>query len=235
MLVLVLGMARACFKNRLTARDSSPQGLKPGFYAARNGTAEAVPFQNTIFETSSMQIFMIPHYLAPFTAAFYALGLQAMRHLRLASGDGRPFGIGFVRFMVTICVLLAGVRAFAQPLHYLEIPVWLPSTWLCSWSGPMGFGKERAQVKNELEHLPGKQLVIVRYPADHYVLDEWVANAPDIDRAKVIWAREMDAADHRELIRYYQGRHVWLVQPDIRPVKISPYPEAEQAQAGKTP
>jgi signal transduction histidine kinase len=51
--ILVWILIRACFKNRFTARDSSPQGLKPGFYAARNGTAEAVPFQNTIFETSS--------------------------------------------------------------------------------------------------------------------------------------------------------------------------------------
>lgn len=181
----------------------------------------------------SVQVFMIPHYLAPFTVVFYALGLQAMRHLRLARADGRAFGVGCVRFMVTICVLLAGVRALAQPLHFLEVPVRPPSTWLWSWCGPMGFGKERAQVESELEHLPGKQLVIVRYPADHYVLDEWVANAPDIDRSKVIWAREMDPADNQELIRYYRGRQVWLVQPDTRPVTISPYPEAEQAQAGK--
>src|SRR5207248_689288 len=30
-----------------------------------------------------VEIFLIPHYLAPFTAAFYAIGLQAMRHLWL--------------------------------------------------------------------------------------------------------------------------------------------------------
>jgi hypothetical protein len=183
----------------------------------------------------AVQIFMIPHYLAPFTAGFYALGLQAMRHLRQARADGRRFGIGCTRFMVTLCVLLAGVRLFAQPLHYLEVPVWPPSTWLCSWYGPMGFGKARAQVESELKRLPGKQLVIVRYPADHYVLDEWVANAPDIDSAKVIWAREMDTADNLKLIQYYHGYHVWLVQPDTRPVKISPYPLTEPAKARKTP
>jgi hypothetical protein len=180
----------------------------------------------------SVQVFMIPHYLAPFTAAFYALGLQAMRHLRLAQADSGRFGTGYVRFMVTICVLLGGVRLFASPFH-LRMPERPASAWNSQWYGPNHIGKARAQVESELEHLPGQQLVIVRYPADHYVLDEWVANAPDIDRSKVIWAREMDTAENRELIRHYQGRRVWLVQPDKRPVTISPYPEADQAQASK--
>src|SRR5277367_285614 len=30
-----------------------------------------------------IEIFLVPHYLAPFTSVFYAIGLQAMRHLRL--------------------------------------------------------------------------------------------------------------------------------------------------------
>src|SRR5208337_5442050 len=44
---------RACFKNRFIASGLFPQGLKPRFYTGRNGTAEAVPFQRTIFETRS--------------------------------------------------------------------------------------------------------------------------------------------------------------------------------------
>ena len=38
----------------------------------------------------AIQIYLIPHYLAAFTALFYALGLQAMRHLRLMKTNGRP-------------------------------------------------------------------------------------------------------------------------------------------------
>src|SRR5664279_91975 len=60
-----------------------------------------------------VQIFFIPHYLAPFTAIFCALGLQAMRHLRLLKIDGRPVGLGWVRLIVTLCVMLAGVRLLA--------------------------------------------------------------------------------------------------------------------------
>jgi len=156
-----------------------------------------------------IQIFLVPHYLAPFTAVFYALGLQAMRHLRLARIDGRPVGLGWVRLTVTLCVLLAGVRLFAVPLH-LSIPEWPVSKWNDNWYGPADFGGKRAHIEAGLERLPGKQLVIVRYSTDHPLYDEWVYNAPDIDNSKVIWAREMDAADNLELIRYYQGRHVWL-------------------------
>src|SRR5271157_3013253 len=39
---------RARFKNHLTARSLFPQGLKPGFYTARNGAAEAAPLQRII-------------------------------------------------------------------------------------------------------------------------------------------------------------------------------------------
>jgi hypothetical protein len=37
----------------------------------------------------TIQVFHRPHYLAPFTVAFYAIGLQAMRHLRLLKPQDR--------------------------------------------------------------------------------------------------------------------------------------------------
>ncbi len=169
-----------------------------------------------------LQIFLLASYLAPFTAIFYALGLQAMRHLRHASLDGRPVGLGLVRFTVTLCVLLAGVRLFAKPLK-LPMPEWPASTWNFSWYGPMNFGAERAQLERRLNQFPGKQLVIVRYSATHNPLDEWVYNAADIDASKVIWAREMDTSSNLELIRHYPDRQVWLVQPDTNPPELSPY------------
>jgi hypothetical protein len=85
-----------------------------------------------------------------------------------------------------------------------------------------------------LEQLPGKQLVMVRYSPEHYPLDEWVYNAPDVDGSKVIWAREMDTADNLELTRYYQDRHVWLVQPDTQPPEVSLYPMPEQGAVAST-
>ncbi len=61
-----------------------------------------------------VEIFLIPHYLAPFTCAFYAIGLQAMRHLRLWSPGDQPVGLTLTRLIVTLCVVLAGVRLYAE-------------------------------------------------------------------------------------------------------------------------
>jgi hypothetical protein len=171
----------------------------------------------------AIQVFLVPHYLAPFIAAFYAIGLQAMRHLRVWRPEKKPIGLSLVRLVVFVCLLMAGLRVYAGPLH-LELPEYPATNWNCVWYGPDHFGTDRLRVENELEGLPGKQLVIVRYSPQHNPLNEWVYNEPDIDGSKVIWAREMDAAQNRELMSYYKGRTVWLVQPDANPASVSPYP-----------
>jgi hypothetical protein len=138
-----------------------------------------------------------------------------------------------VRLTVTLCFLLAGLRLFAEPLHLT--PPQLPlSGWVCWWWGPGNFGAERARIEAELEQLSGKQLIIVRYSPKHEPWDEWVYNAADIDGSKVIWAREMDAANNLELMRYYKDRHVWLVQPDSQSEEVSPYPMPEPQPASST-
>jgi hypothetical protein len=169
-----------------------------------------------------VEIFLIPHYVAPFTVAFYAIGLQAMRHLRLWKPEGQPVGMTLVRLIVALCFVLAGMRLYAEPLN-LALPVW-PAAWAGEWYGPGPSGIARAHVESELEQLPGKQLVLVRYAPDHDPMDEWVYNAANIDGSKVIWAREMDGAENRELIQYYKDRKVWLVQPDMTSEKVSQYP-----------
>lgn len=173
-----------------------------------------------------METWLIPHYLAPFTAAFYALGLQAARHLRVWTLNHQPAGQAMVRLLVTVCVLLVGLRSFAAPLH-LRLAGW--PTW--TWYGSRDFGAERGRVLDQLNHLPGKQLAIVRYARSHNSLDEWVYNAADIDNSQVIWARAMDPRDDLELIQYYKGRNVWLIQPDRQPATITPYELSEPENA----
>lgn len=177
-----------------------------------------------------IEIFLLAHYVSPFTGAFYAIGLQAMRHLRVWKPEGKPAGRAMVRYGVTVCVVLAGLRLFAQPLH-IAPPEWPPSYWNFAWYGPEHFGVERHQIETRLAHLPGPQLAIVRYSPDHNPLDEWVYNRADIDGSKVVWAREMDAADNLELIHYYGNRQAWLVEPDSIPARITPYSMQEPTAA----
>jgi hypothetical protein len=171
-----------------------------------------------------VEIYLFPHYLAPFTAAFYGIGLQAMRHLRLWTPGNQPVGLALVRLTVTLCVVLAGLRLYDKSLH-LD----LSSAWAAEWYGHrLESGAERAKIAADLGKHPEKALVIVRYSPDHQPLDEWVYNAADIDNSKVVWAREMDEAENLELIQYYKGRTVWLVQPDSRPANVSLYPPYAQ-------
>ena len=124
----------------------------------------------------SIEIYLLPHYVAPFTAAFYAIGLQAMRHLRVWKPEGKPVGSGLVRFIVFLCVVLAGLRLFAQPLH-LAPPEWPPSNWnfdlvwarsISAWSGP--------RLKRSSSNCPGGNWRSCATASDHNPLDEWVYN-----------------------------------------------------------
>ncbi len=166
------------------------------------------------------------HYVAPFTGAFYAIGLQAMRHLRLWKPEGKPSGLALARVTVAVCIAMAGLRVVAGPLHLAQNE-WPPSNWNFVWFGPEHFGTERAQMEDWLEKQPGKQLVIIRYWGNHYPFDEWVYNRADIDNADVIWARDQEPAGNQELIDYYRQRKVWLVEPDAMPARITPYPMPE--------
>jgi hypothetical protein len=170
----------------------------------------------------AIQVFLLPHYLAPFTAAFYAIELQAMRHLRLWEPGRQPVGKALSRLLVAACVVLAAMRLDARQLH-LELLEWPSSEWIGQWYGPGPFGGARADIETAMERLPGGQLMIVRYSAAHKDLNEWVYNEPDIDNSKVIWARELQPASDLDLIHYYKDRKVWLVQPDSDPVTVSPY------------
>ena len=175
----------------------------------------------------AIEVFLLPQYLAPFTAAFYAIGLQAMRHLRLWSPENKPIGLALVRLIVTVCLVTAGLRLYAGPLH-IALPEVPAAAWNFTWYGPDHFGTERLRIENGLEELPGKQLAIIRYSPQHNPFDEWVYNSADIEGSNVIWAREMDAANNRELLDHYKDRKAWLVQPDLQPATVMQYPTAQR-------
>jgi hypothetical protein len=168
------------------------------------------------------ETWLIPHYFAAITPAIYAIGLQMMRHLRQWKPGGQPVGAGILRLTVTLCLALAALRLAAEPLH-IELARWPSAEWASTWHGPGRLGLPRKQIEDTLNKLPGKHLIIVLYSPDHSSLDEWVYNAPDIDNSKIIWAREMDAANNQELFRYYKDRRIWRVQPDTDPVNLTPF------------
>ncbi|HTV06878.1 MAG TPA: hypothetical protein VME86_16030, partial [Acidobacteriaceae bacterium] len=183
---------------------------------------------------ASMEIFFIPYYLGVFVAAFYILGLQAMRHLRLWRPGDRPVGLALVRFTVALCFLLAAVRVFAAPLH-IKLAQNKGGEWAAEWYGPGPWGAARARIESRLNQMPGGQLAIVHYSPGHDPTDEWVYNSADISASKVIWARDMGPADNIALIRYFKNRTAWLVLPDSKPATVTPYPISGAATSPAQP
>jgi len=155
----------------------------------------------------ALEVWTFQHYAAPATGLIYALVLQCMRHLRLWRFRGSPAGLFLVRATPLVCALtLAGtfVGVLLFPLPAPAMP--------------------RHLFLGYLERQQGRHLVIVRYQPNHDPTQEWVYNRADIDGAKVVWAREMDAESKGKLLRYFKDRRVWLMEPDANPAKLSPYP-----------
>jgi hypothetical protein len=171
----------------------------------------------------AVNAWIFPHYVAPLTAGIYALLIQGIRHLRCwGRRDGT--GVSVFRGMAIVCVVLTVVRVAAHPLN-IEIGRW-PT--LFTWYGMEPSGLERARISRDLASRPGPQLAIVRYASGHWPYDEWVYNDADIDRAKVVWAREPDDRSvPADLLRYFHGRSVWLIQPDVSSERIRPYTVAD--------
>jgi hypothetical protein len=173
----------------------------------------------TTFIGLALPIYLPPaHYSAALTAAVFALMLQAMRSMRLWRPDGRPAGQFLVRAVPVICFALLPLRAAAPLLH-----IALPPTMIHTWYSTDFHNLDRARVLAQLRAEPGRHLAIVRYRPDHQILEEWVYNEADIDGSKVVWARNMGAAKNEELVDYYKDRKVWLVEPDEKPVRVTPY------------
>lgn len=163
--------------------------------------------------------FFFPRYAAPATGILYAVLIQCMRHLRTVKVNSEPFGRSAIQIILVVCVLSAGLRAGAHPLHIRV------DRFPTLWYGPGPLGVRRATVAARMEARPGQHLLVIRYAPNHDSFDEWVYNAAEIDRAKVVWAREMSPDKTRKLIQYFKDRQVWLVEPDKDPLSISAYPE----------
>jgi len=162
-----------------------------------------------------------PHYAAPLVCVVITLLVQTMRHLNTIEIKGRRLGALLVRVVV--------ITLFAATLDRVLDRTCDEGLRRC-WKNI-----ERAEIADELNSMPGKHLVMVRYYKNHDYHFEWVYNGADIDSAKILWARELDAAQNERLLAYFKDRQIWLMRPDEIDPKVrqlKPYPRAaSQPQA----
>jgi hypothetical protein len=156
------------------------------------------------------------HYAAPVTCVIFALSVQAIRHLRTTRLGQRAVGVALSRAIVLLLVL--------DTATYVGFRICSPLPWTCQGD------PRRAAIAEKLQHTPGKHLIMVRYDNDeHNIHDEWVNNGAEIDGAKVLWARELDARQNAALLAYFKDRKIWLVTPDTDNTYLEPYTAPEDA------
>jgi hypothetical protein len=165
--------------------------------------------------------YLLVHYLAAVTCLFVlvsVVGLQQLSRLRIR---GSQIGFDIVRVLVVLC---AAEFLSWYALHLFETPAAYSVLQYETWDSINHAGpNRREQVNAELARIPGRLLVFVRYTTHHVYQDEWVWNSADIDASRVVFARDLGAAEDQDLIRYYPNRKVLLLEPDVYPVRLSAY------------
>lgn len=163
------------------------------------------------------QLLLYPYHLAPSVPIFFCLiaagcGIIYRKLQQLC--DSRQ--LYFAAILPLGLLAITGVKQFSETLDLPQSSYWE--------RGYEWHREARGDIMHWLKYQPGKHIVLVRYSPDHPVNQEWVYNGADLQNSKVIWARETDDDSDLELLKYYSDRHAWLVQADVYPQRVVPYP-----------
>jgi hypothetical protein len=163
------------------------------------------------------------HYLGGVACLLLLVGIVALRQL--------------ARFRLPAAGLLAVMCAahfvFWYDAHLLESSDAVRG--LLSQEASMGWWMSIDQVhpnahesvRARLADVPGKQLVFVHYYRPRHLFeDEFVYNDADVSGSRIVWARDLGAAENEKLMRYYPDRKVWLLEPEFRLPRLRPYSTA---------
>jgi hypothetical protein len=156
-----------------------------------------------------------PHYAAPILGVVFGIVVQAMRHLSTIELKGRRLGSLVVRVIIVVSFAIVLDRAMS---HKRDVDDRRTPGLVA-----------RVEITDQLEDIPGKHLIMVRYKPRHDYHLEWVYNGAEIDSAKILWAREMDTEQNQRLLEYFKDRHIWLYNPDEldrAKEQLRPYPGA---------
>jgi hypothetical protein len=142
---------------------------------------------------------VLPHYAAPATGLLFLIVVQCMRHARVFRWRRQAVGLAFVRAVTVVYIATVALRICLAVTHVHPEKDWQ--------HGDM----QRASIVQQLNALAGQHVVLVNYSPDFELDREWVYNLSDIDRSKIVWARDMGREMNQELLNYYPGRHFWTV------------------------
>ena len=171
-----------------------------------------------VFLLSAIGLFMVSLLMttwagarlsAPIVGALIIVYMYGLRQFRLLKFRGLPGGRVLVWTTIVVAVFIFAldvVQKISDKTIYWHFI--------------------RAEFVKRLGADGGRHLVIVRYGQEHWPVSEWVYNDADIDASKIVWAREMNPSDDRDLIDYFKDRKIWLldVYDDLQVPRLTPYP-----------
>jgi hypothetical protein len=152
------------------------------------------------------------HYIAAVTCLFVLVSVTALERLSR---------FNLARLVLFLCaahfVFWYGLHLSRNESLYAAMTQY--ETWdAINHDDPEG----RTAIAKQLALLPGNQLVFVRYYPPHQ-FREWVHNTAAIDAARIVWARDLGPEENEKLRLYYPDRTAWLLEPDFRPPRLTPY------------
>ena len=163
----------------------------------------------TLIETGSS-----PHYAAAATGCFLAALLGCARKL-----CRRRSGAQLMLAAPAVMLLILGIRVGLEQLHLPFTQKVNYESWCCVH--PPNLNK--AHIGRTLEAVPGRHLVLVKPKTDPANVLQWIYNDAQIDASRIVWARDLGEGKNQDLLEYFRGRRVWVVDPNVEPATLKPY------------
>lgn len=141
----------------------------------------------------SHTVWINPHYMAPlvpFLWCWIGLGLATLSSWTL------------YRFEVGLLLSITCV-GFAALLMWDEF-----ETRLSQMANHNEWHLQRRDIESKLHSTDGRHLVLVEYDASHSPHEEWCYNSADIDRSKIVWARDLGPSKNERLMEYFSDRTI---------------------------
>ena len=166
------------------------------------------------------------HDLAVCVCLFILMSVAGLRQLSFVKISGWSAGRDAASLLLLLCaahfLLWYGAHLFDDrewPTALRQYEVWDAINH--------SSGNFRTAISRRLDAEPGRQLVFVRYWPAHFLQNEWVYNAADIDSARVVWARDLGEPEDEKLRGYYKDRTAWILEPDARPPRLTRYQSSQ--------
>ncbi len=161
--------------------------------------------------------YFYPHYIAAEACLFVLIGVASLQMLK------KEFSQLLLLICATHVIFWYGIHLAGA--ENLRVALMRYENWdFINYGDPEG----RIAINRKLEAQPGKQLVFVRYSAQHG-FHEWIRNAAEIDNAQIVWAGDLGVERNELLKNYYKDRQAWLIEPDARPPRLTLLPASAAA------